>query len=142
MKLALPSSNKAFSWGLLGSVEFTDGARDFRNDRRQYLFGAQFNLQADEHNSLGLYLEDVRGGGSDSTTIALSDNYALTRTLALYAETALLHSPDQGSGSVAGAGLAWMITPRVQIDAGFDHRLSGTASRWQANLGASIYFGH
>lgn len=141
MKLALPSSNKALSWGLLGSVEFTDGTRDFRNDRRQYLLGAQFNLQADEHNSLGLYLEDVRGGGSDSTTIALSDNYALTRTLALYVETALLHASDQGNGSVAGAGLTWMITPRMQIDAGFDHRLSGTASRWQANLGASIYFG-
>lgn len=141
LKLALPSSNRALSWGLLGSVEFTDGARDFRNDHRQYLLGAQLNLQADEHHSLGAYLEDVRSGGSDSTTLALNDNYALTRTLALYVETALLHSPEQGSGSVAGAGLTWMITPRVQIDAGFDHRLSGTASQWQANLGASIYLG-
>jgi hypothetical protein len=142
LKLALPSSDKAFGWGLLGSVEFTDGARDFRNDRHQYLLGAQFNLQADQHNSLGAYLEDVRSANSDSTTIALSDNYALTKTLALYAETALLHSPDQGSGSIAGAGLTWMINPRVQIDAGLDHRLSGTASEWQTTLGLSVYLGH
>jgi hypothetical protein len=141
LKLALPSSNQAFSWGLLGSVEFTDGAKAFRSARRQYLLGAQFNFQADERNSLGLYLQNVRSGGTGSSLVAVSDNYALSKTLTLYAETAWLHSPDQGSGILAGAGLAWMITPRVQLDAGFDHRLRGAASQWQANLGASVYFG-
>lgn len=141
LKLALPSSNQAFSWGLLGSVEFTDGAEAFRGARRQYLLGAQFNLQTSERNSLGLYLQDVRSGGADSSLLAVSDNYALSRTLTLYAETARLHAPDQGSGTLAGAGLAWMITPRVQLDAGFDHRLGGAAPQWQANLGASVYFG-
>ncbi len=142
LKLALPSSSKTFTWGLLGSVEFTDGARDFHNDRRQYLLGAQFNLQANQRNSLGAYLEDVRSGHSDSTTVALSDNYTLTPTLTAYAETALLHSPDQGSGTVAGAGLAWMTSPRVQFDAGLDHRLGANTSEWMANLGVSVYFGH
>ncbi|WP_254424420.1 transporter [Rhodanobacter sp. C05] len=142
LKLALPSSSQAFSWGLLGSVEFTDGAKAFRSAQRQYLLGAQFNLQADERNSLGLYLQDARSGGADSTTAAVSDNYAISKTLTLYAETAWLHAPDQGSGTVAGAGLAWMITPRVQFDAGFDRRLGGAAPEWQTNLGVSIYFGH
>lgn len=141
LKLALPSSNQAFSWGLLGSVEFTDGTKAFRSTRRQCLLGAQFNLQANERNSLGLYLQDVRSGGADSTTVAVSDNYALGKTLALYAEAAWLHAPDQGSGTVAGAGLAWMITPRVQLDAGLDRRLGGAAPEWQTNLGVSIYFG-
>ena len=142
LKLALPSSDKAFSWGLLGSVEFTDGAKAFRSDRRQYLLGAQFNLQVDEHNSLGLYLQNVRSGGMNSTTAAISDNYALSQTVTLYAEAARLHAPDQGSGTVAGGGLQWMVTPRVQIDAGFDRRLDGAAPEWQTNLGVSIYFGH
>jgi hypothetical protein len=142
LKLALPSSNQAFSWGLLGSVEFTDGAKTFRSDYRQYLLGAQFNLQASERNSLGLYLQDVRSDGTDSTTVAVSDNYTLSKTLTLYAEAAQLHVPGQGNGTVAGGGLAWMITPRVQFDAGFDHRLSGAAPEWQANLGISMYFGH
>ena len=142
LKLALPSSNQAFSWGLLGSVEFTDGAKAFRSTQRQYLLGAQFNLQASDRNSLGLYLQDVRSSGADSTTVAISDNYAVSKTLTLYAETAWLHAPDQGSGTVAGAGLAWMITPRVQFDAGFDRRLGGAAPEWQTNLGVSIYFGH
>lgn len=142
LKVALPSSNQAFTWGLLGSVEFTDGAKAFRNDSQQYLVGAQFNLQVDQSNSLGAYLEDVRVSGQDSTTIALSDNLALAKTLTAYAEAALLHAPDQGSGTVAGGGLAWMASSRVQFDIGFDRRLSGAAPEWQANLGVSIYFGH
>jgi hypothetical protein len=142
IKFALPSSNQAFSWGLLGSVEFTDGAQAFRNDSRQYLFGAQFNYQVTERNQLGAYLQDVRAGGNDSTTVALSDNVTLTKTLMTYVEAALLHAPDQGSGTVAGGGLAWMVGPRVQLDAGFDRRLGGAAPEWQANLGVSIYFGH
>jgi hypothetical protein len=142
IKLALPSSNQAFTWGLLGSVEFTDGAKAFRNDSRQYLFGAQFNYQVNERNQLGAYLQDVRAGGNDSTTMALSDNVALTKTLMAYVEAALLHMPDQGSGTVAGGGLAWLVSPRVQLDAGFDRRLGGAAPQWQANLGVSIYFDH
>ncbi len=141
VKFALPTSSKIFSWGLLASVEFTDGSKAFRNEQNQYLVGAQFNLQADEQNSLGAYFEDVRAGGRDSTTMAFSDNYSVSKTLTVYAETAFLHAPDQGSGAVAGAGMAWLVTPRVQLDAGFDHRLSGSASEWQTNLGVSIYFG-
>ena len=44
-------------------------------------------------------------------------------------------------GMIAGGGLAWMITPRVQLDAGLDRRLGGAAPEWQTNLGVSIYFG-
>jgi hypothetical protein len=141
LKLALPSSVSSFSWGLLASVEFTDGAAAFRSERRQYLFGAQFSLQASERHALGLYLQEVRNGNLDSTTLAFNDNVSLGKTLALYVEAVVLHAPDQGDGTLAGAGLTWMISPRVQLDAGFDHRLGGVASQWQSNLGVSVYFG-
>jgi hypothetical protein len=59
-----------------------------------------------------------------------------------YAEAALLHSTGQATGAVAGAGLTWMISPRVQCDAGFDHHVSGTTAEWQGNLGVSVYLGH
>lgn len=141
LKLALPSTTSAFSWGLLGSVEFTDGAKDFRNDRRQYLLGAQFNVQVSSRNSLGAYLQDIHAGGANSTEFALGDNLSVSPTVTAYAETALLNLPRRGHGSLAGVGLAWLITPRIQLDAGFDRRLGGAAPQWQADLGASIYFG-
>ncbi len=141
LKLALPSSIPRFSWGLLSSVEFTDGAPDFRNQRRHYLLGLELNLQANASNALGAYIENVRAGGKTSTTLALSDGFALTRRLTIYAQTALLHLAGQGSGCLAGTGLAWMVTPRVQLDTGVDRRLGGVASRWQGHLGVSVYFG-
>ena len=137
-----PAASGPLSWGLLGSVEFNDGTPAFRAARRQYLAGAQFNLQLDARNALGLYLEDVHAGRSDHTTLALGEGFALRPELGVYAEAAWLHVPDRGDGSLAGAGLAWQATPRVQFDAGLDRRLAGAAPRWQGNLGVSIYFGH
>lgn len=140
MKFALPASG-AFSWGLLGSVEFTDGAPDFRNPRRQYLLGADFNWQWNARNIAALYLENVRSGGHDSRLLAANDGYALTPTLNGFIEIALQDDTGSGHGSRAGAGLAWMLTPRVQLDASARHRIGGHAPEWEAGLGVSAYFG-
>lgn len=140
IKFAPPAHGPA-SWGLLASVEFNDGTRGLRADTRQYLAGAQLNLQLSQRQALGLYLEDVRAGGDDRLTAALGDSWALNSGLSLYGETAWLHVPGRGDGSEAGAGVAWQATPRVQLDLGLDRRLAGVAPRWQVNAGVSIYFG-
>ncbi len=137
-----PSDQPApFSWGLLGSVTFTDGDPALRAGHRQYLLGAQGNWQISGRQSIGAYAEDVRESGADSTTLALSDTVALTPTWSLYIETARVHAAGRRYGFLGGAGLAWMVTPRIQLDAGVDHRLQGDASRWLGNLGVSVYFG-
>jgi hypothetical protein len=136
-----PAAHGPLSWGLLASVEFNDGAPAFRADQRQYLLGAQLNLQLDARDALGVYLEDVRAGGTDRATLALGESFALRPDLSVYAEAAWLQVPGRGDGSLAGAGLAWQATPRIQFDAGLDRRLGGAAPRWQANLGVSVYFG-
>lgn len=141
LKLALPSPWKPLTWGLLGGVEFTDGERDFRNDRDQYQLGLAANWQFDDKNTLGVYLNDARMGGRDSETFALSENRALTEQLSIYAEVAVEHDPDNGNGTLGGGGVAWQVTHNVQLDASFRHRLSGYANDWEAGLGASVYFG-
>ncbi len=99
MKLALPSANPAFSWGLVGSVEFTDGAPTFGADHRQYLLAAQFNLQVDTRQSLGLYLQDVRSAGTDAALLAISDSITLSDARTLYIEAAQVHTPTRGKGT-------------------------------------------
>ncbi|HET6554728.1 MAG TPA: transporter [Dyella sp.] len=141
LKLA-PHQQGDFTWGVLGSVEFTDGARDIRNDRRQYLLGGDFNWQLTPADAVGSYVEDVRSGGQDETTLAFSENHALTHALTGYVEAALVHDTGERSGTEAGAGLAWMVGQRVQLDGGVRHRLSGHAQAWMASLGVSVYFGH
>jgi hypothetical protein len=141
LKFALPASG-AFSWGLLGSVEFSDGSRAFRSPRRQYLLGADLDWQWNARNTAALYLENVREGGRDSRLLAINEGYAFTGRLNGYVEAAVQHDADAGAGSMAGAGLAWQVTPRVQLDGSFRHRLGGHADPWEAGLGVSVYFGH
>ncbi|MBD8871652.1 transporter [Rhodanobacter sp. DHB23] len=136
-----PPARGDFSWGLLGSIEFTDGTDAFRNPRRQYLLGAAFNWQWDERNGFALYLENVRSGGHDSRQLALNEGYAFTPAFSGYVEFGVMDVAGAGHGSRAGAGLAWMPTPRVQLDASMRHRLDGAAPAWEAGLGVSVYFG-
>lgn len=142
LKLALPSPGASFSWGLLGSVEFTDGARAFRNPQRQYLLGMALGWQHDPANSTGAYLEDVRTGGADSYTVAINRSHAFSQNLTLYAEAAWQRQAGSAGGTLAGAGVAWQVNRRVQLDAGFRRRLSGPLSDWWAGLGVSAFFGH
>ncbi len=141
LKYALPSPSRQLTWGLLGSVEFTDGERDFRNDRNQYQLGIAANWQLDDKNTLGAYINNARLGGRDSETFSLNANRALSSQLSIYAEAAVEHDPDNGNGTLAGAGVAWQVTDNMQLDASFRHRLSGYANDWEAGLGASVYFG-
>lgn len=141
LKFALPASG-ATTWGLLASETFTDGAPAFRDDHRSYLLGADISWQRSARDALGAYLENVRSGGRDSRLLALNDGYALTATLNGYVETAWQYQAGAGVGTMAGAGLAWQVTPRVQLDGSFRHRLSGQADTWEAGLGVSVYFGH
>lgn len=136
-----PAARGPLSWGLLASVEFNDGSPALRADGRQYLLGAQLNLQLDTRNALSLYVENVRAGGTNRPTLALGEGFALRPDLNIYTEAAWLRVPGIGSGSLAGAGIAWQATPRVQWDIGLDRHLAGAAPRWLANLGVSVYFG-
>lgn len=142
LKYVLPSPSTSFSWGMLGSVEFTDGSRDFRNNQPQYLLGLSASAQLNAGSSIGSYLEDVRTGGHDSYTAAINHSQAMGKSLSLYVEAAWQHEAGSASGTLGGGGLAWQATPRLQLDAGFRHRLSGTLPDWWAGLGISMFLGH
>ncbi len=142
LKLLLPSPSTSFNWGLLGSVEFTDGSRNFRNSKQQYLLGLSASQQLNAGSSIGTYLEDVRSGGRDSYTAVINHSQALNKSLSLYVEAAWQREAGSATGSLGGGGLAWQATPRLQLDAGFRHRLSGTLPDWWAGLGISMFLGH
>ncbi|MDR0777614.1 MAG: transporter [Azonexus sp.] len=135
-----PQTTGDVSWGLLGSVEFTDGARAFRAGRSQYLLGASVSWQRSENHALGVYVEATHGD-SDNQMLAVNSSHALTGTLSLYMEAAAQHLDGIGHGSMGGAGLVWQVTPRVQLDIGVRHRLGGHADTWQGGAGFAVYFG-
>ncbi|MHA6203097.1 transporter [Dyella soli] len=142
LKYAPSKPGDFFTWGLLGSVEFTDGAQGVRSDRRQYLLGADLNWQVADADTVGTYLEDVRTAGQDQLTVALNENHQLNKSVTAYVEAAWVRLPGAGSGTEAGAGLAWMVSQRVQLDGGLRHRLGGHAQQWMASVGVSVFLGH
>ncbi|HEU0198464.1 MAG TPA: hypothetical protein VFQ88_14800 [Nevskiaceae bacterium] len=136
-----PAARGALSWGVLGTVEFTDGAQAFRGGRPQYALGGVINWQLDELDSVGTFVENVQSAGEGSQLVAMNAGRALTDTVGAYVEAAWLHDAGAGDGTMGGGGLTWMVTPRVQLDASFRHRLSGEADTWEAGFGVSAYFG-
>lgn len=135
-----PAARGRFSWGLLGSVELTDGARAFRTPDRQYLLGASFNWDHDAGRSSGLYAE-LGGGNASHQLLAINEGWQWGASVAVYAELGLQHAHDEGSGSIAGAGLVWNMSPRVQWDISARHRLGGHVDQWQGGMGLAVYFG-
>lgn len=139
LKFAPPARGN-FAWGWLGSVEFKDGARAFRGSHRQYLVGASFNWQHGEAHSTSMYAERVHGV-ADTRLLAVNEGWSPTPALGLYVEAAAQHVEGIGYGGLAGAGLGWQVTPRVQLDVGARHRVAGHADTWQGGVGVSVYFG-
>lgn len=138
LKAALPSSGP-FSWGLLGSVAFSDGESPFSGGSTQYLLATAMNVQVNPDDSIGAYIETTHGNGENQQLVAVNAGHAFGSGVGGYVELAWQHAG--GSGSMAGAGVTWEITPRVQLDASFRHRLGGQADEWQGGLGVSVFFG-
>lgn len=139
VKFARSATDK-ISWGVLGSIELTDGAPVFRAVNEQYLLGGSVNWQLSEDNALGLYAEAVHGD-TNNQLLAVNDGWSITPAIGMYVELAGQHLDGIGFGSMGGAGLTWQTTPRVQLDLSTRRRISGHADAWQGSLGIAVYFG-
>jgi len=141
LKFAPNKANDTWTWGWLGSVEFTDGARGVRNDRRQYLLGADVNWQVTNRDGLGAYVEQTRSGGDGQSTLAINESHVLNASMVGYVELAQVHERGERSGTEAGTGVAWQVSRRVQLDGGMRARVAGHAQWWMASLGVSVFLG-
>ncbi|WP_394539008.1 transporter [Lysobacter enzymogenes] len=140
LKLALPSAHAKFSWALLASAAVATGAREFSDGRDQYALGATVAYDFDDATSGSLYLNVERSGGADAWTFSPSLSRAFGARWGGYVEagwTRTAHAPDTG---VAGAGVTFMATPRIQLDASLDAGLNDAAPDWQGGVGVSVFF--
>lgn len=141
LKFAPCKADAALTWGLLGSVELTDGSTAVRNDHRTYLLGADVNWQLSDYDGVGGYLERARNDHDRRTTAALNESHLLSQAVVGYVELAEVHETAVGSGTQAGAGVAWLVNHRVQLDGGLRGRIAGHAQQWMVSLGVSVFLG-
>lgn len=140
VKVALPSSHEAFSWAVLGGVTAASGDREFSNGATQYTLGTTLGYDFNERLAGALYFNLDRSDGADTWTWSPSLSFALGDRTAIYVEAGLSRSDHASTTSVAGGGITWMATPRVQLDASFDVGLDRGSPDLQGGLGASFYF--
>lgn len=137
----VPVNGDIWSWGLLGTAEFTDGAAAFRNDHPAYTLGLDVTQQTGSRVSFGYYAQWQHSGSRDSQQLAPSVGYQFDPQVSGYAEASFEHDAGQGFGSAAGAGLAWQPLANLQFDGWFRHRLGGHAPIWEAGIGVAMFFG-
>jgi len=140
LKVALPLSSEKHAVALLASTTFATGSRDFSEGATQYALGASYEYDFDDRWTGALYANVTRGGSEDSVTWAPSVSFAANETVSTYLELGFTDTHGEPSTRIAGAGVTWMVKPRVQLDASFDVGLNDDSPDVQAGLGVSVYF--
>lgn len=140
LKVAPPSSNPQWSWAMLGTVEFPDGASGIRLPQREYTLGVTVAQQLDDRNTLGYFAQWQRMGVHGTYQLAGNYGYALSKTWGVYTEMVALHQSGR-TGGLIGAGLTYLPNMHLQWDVSFDRGFVGTAPAWMAGLGVAFYFG-
>lgn len=139
-KVALPSAAESFSWATLGSITFDTGASEFSNNAKQYDLGVALAVDLGKDVSGGFYVNATHLDGENAVVISPSLSFALSETVGSYVEAGYFTNAGAPSSSVAGAGLTWMATPRVQLDLSADFGLNSQSPDVTGGFGVSIYF--
>lgn len=139
VKLALPTGSERQGFALLASTTFATGSSDFSEAATQYALGGSYEYQFDDRWTGALYANATRGG-EDAFSWSPSLSLAINERLGVFVEAGFEHVQGEASTAIAGAGMTWMATPRMQLDASFDLGLDQRSPDLQAGVGASFYF--
>lgn len=88
--------------------------------------------------SLALYVDRQWGAQGEGWLFSPSYGFALGEDVSAYVEA------GYGTGGqhmrAAGAGVTWMATPRLQLDASLLRGLDAETADWQGGIGLALYF--
>lgn len=126
-------------WALLGSATVARGDAAF-SEGRQYALAGSYEHDFGDQWTGALYASHSRGDGERSTVWSPSVSLALTPRLSVFLEAGVTKAHGEPRESVAGGGVTWMWTDRVQLDASFDAGLDADSPDLQAGVGISAYF--
>ena len=88
--------------------------------------------------SLALYADRQWGEEGSGWLFSPSYGFPLGEDVAAYGEAG--YGQDAQHMRAVGAGLTWMATPRLQLDASFLRGLAAESVAWQGGIGLALYF--
>jgi hypothetical protein len=138
LKLAMPATQN-ISWALLGGVSLTTGQAPFTSDTQQYLVAVSANVRLDDSYAVGMYAGINRAGHDNTYMLAPNVSFSLSTSLGGYLEAGYTFGDHIDKVEVAGGGLAWMVSDRVQLDIYALLGLTDRSTDLQTGFGLSVY---
>jgi len=114
------------------------GKSPLGDNGRDHDVGVSWGLDLGEERALALYADRQWGDSGTGWLFSPSFSFPLAQQVSAYVEG------GYGTGAqymrAAGAGVTWMATPRLQLDASLLRGLDADTTDWQGGIGLSLYF--
>jgi hypothetical protein len=114
-----------------GRTPLGDGGRD-------YDLGVTLAWELPRAHSLAVYADRQWGQSGSGWLFSPSYGFPISDAVSAYVEA------GYGTGAqymrAAGAGVTWMATPQLQLDASFLRGLDAASADWQGGVGLALYF--
>lgn len=138
LKLALPSNAEAFSWAMLARAAFPTGDAGIGADGHGWDLGTSLNWSLTDTGTAGLYVNADRADGVTTWSLSPSYSIAVSDQVGVFMEANADFAQDTPRSLLAGGGITWLVTPRVQLDLSADIGLGRHSHDRMAGFGVAI----
>lgn len=139
LKWAPPLASKQWTLAFLGMASFDTGSVAFTNGHTVASLGAAATRDLGDGRSLEFYGNDDHGGGTDTWTLSANYGFPIRGNFSGYVEAARA-TGGGASSSLAGGGLIWLLSERVQFDLYADGGLTRSSPDLLAGFGVSFFW--
>jgi len=136
LKWQLPGGGDRFGWALLGTYGLATGQAPFTEGGNSRDLGLSLSWALPRDHAAGLYFDYLDGPDGHAWTFSPNYTFHDDGRFAAYVEAGFSAGAERER--VAGAGMTWLWTPRLQFDASFLRGLTHDSTDWQAGLGLSF----
>lgn len=137
LKWVPTTGGDAFSVGVLATASLPYGQAPVGDGGHVYDLGITAAWDLQNGRSVALYLDRSWGDGG-GWLFSPSYGFQVSERVAGYIEAGI--GSDAQRQRVAGGGLTWAATPRLQFDVSFLRGLDADSVDWQAGVGMALYF--
>ncbi|PJK15269.1 hypothetical protein CO613_01705 [Lysobacteraceae bacterium NML07-0707] len=136
LKYASPNNSDAFGWGVMLTRSQPTGRAPLASASASHELGLSVTHAFSDTQSLALFASINRDQQENGWLLSPSYSHALSSRTAVYVEGGIGHG--QQHMRAIGAGVTWMASPRVQLDASILRGLDRRTEDWQGGLGIAI----
>jgi hypothetical protein len=138
VKWAPSTDSEIFTWALLATRSLPFGSAPIGGGGDDYSLGVTANWALPADTGIALYAD--RSWGDDGSGWLLSPSYSfpLGNDFSGYVEAG--YGTGGARTRVAGGGVTWMASPRLQLDVSFLRGLDRESPDWQGGIGLALYF--